>query len=109
MKCIINENKQITAFYKNDSDAPKNAVVCDKIYPISSFLDNENNIKYIYKLTDGKVTSTTDGSTYIALQYARNREEAYPSIANQLDDLYHNGIDGWKTTIKAIKDKHPKE
>ena len=25
-----------------------------------------------------------------------------------LDEIYHNGIDGWKTKIKAIKDKHPK-
>ena len=25
-----------------------------------------------------------------------------------LDDLYHNGIDGWKTTIKTVKDKYPK-
>lgn len=41
--------------------------------------------------------------------YQRSRAEEYPSIENQLDDLYHNGIDGWKTTIKAIKDKHPKE
>lgn len=41
--------------------------------------------------------------------YQRDRAEEYPSIADQLDDLYHNGIDGWKTTIKAIKDKHPKE
>ena len=41
--------------------------------------------------------------------YKSKRQEAYPTIANQLDDLYHNGIDGWKTTIKAIKDKHPKE
>jgi len=44
-----------------------------------------------------------------AKAYARNRATEYPTIANQLDDLYHNGIDGWKTTIKAIKDKHPKE
>ena len=42
-------------------------------------------------------------------KYQRDRAEAYPSIKDQLDDLYHNGIDGWKTTIKAIKDKHPKE
>ena len=41
-------------------------------------------------------------------KYQRDREGAYPSIADQLDDLYHNGIDGWKTTIKAIKDKYPK-
>ena len=44
-----------------------------------------------------------------ALTYSEKRQAEYPSIANQLDDLYHNGIDGWKTTIKAIKDKHPKE
>ena len=42
-------------------------------------------------------------------KYQRERAEAYPSIADQLDDLYHNGIDGWKKTIKAIKDKYPKE
>ena len=36
----------------------------------------------------------------------RNRAKAYPSIAGE---IYHNGIDGWKTTIKAVKDKHPKE
>jgi hypothetical protein len=40
--------------------------------------------------------------------YQRSRAEEYPSIADQLDDLYHNGIDGWKTTIKAVKDKYPK-
>ena len=41
-------------------------------------------------------------------KYQRDRAEAYPSIAEQLDDLYHNGIDGWKKTIKAVKDKYPK-
>ena len=46
---------------------------------------------------------------YDAQSYARSREAEYPSIADQLDDIYHNGIDGWKTTIKATKDKYPKE
>ena len=45
----------------------------------------------------------------LSMAYVSKRRVEYPSIANQLDDLYHNGIDGWKTTIKAIKDKHPKE
>ena len=40
--------------------------------------------------------------------YQRSRAEEYPSILDQLDDLYHNGIDGWRTTIQAIKDKYPK-
>jgi len=46
---------------------------------------------------------------YDAKEYQRNRASEYPSIADQLDDMYHNGIDGWKETIKAIKDKYPKE
>ena len=40
--------------------------------------------------------------------YKIKRAAEYPSIVDQLDDLYHNGIDGWKTTIKAVKDKYPK-
>jgi hypothetical protein len=42
-------------------------------------------------------------------KYQRDRAAEYPSIKDQLDDIYHNGIDGWKTTIKAVKDKYPKE
>ena len=41
--------------------------------------------------------------------YVDKRVAEYPSIAEQLDDIYHNGIDEWKKTIKAIKDKYPKE
>tara|TARA_R100001015_G_C4608274_1_gene163468 strand:- start:639 stop:914 length:276 start_codon:yes stop_codon:yes gene_type:complete len=43
------------------------------------------------------------------LEYIDKRALEYPSIIDQLDDIYHNGIDGWKTTIKAVKDKYPKE
>ena len=42
-------------------------------------------------------------------EYKYRRELEYPTIVDQLDDIYHNGIDGWKTTIKAVKDKYPKE
>ena len=40
--------------------------------------------------------------------YQRSRKVEYPSIVDQLDDLYHNGIDGWKSSIKLVKDKYPK-
>tara|TARA_A100000171_G_scaffold42580_1_gene44060 strand:- start:40 stop:354 length:315 start_codon:yes stop_codon:yes gene_type:complete len=40
--------------------------------------------------------------------YKSKRRAEYPSVVDQLDDIYHNGIDGWKTTIKAVKDKHSK-
>ena len=39
--------------------------------------------------------------------YKSKRRAEYPDYASQLDDIYHNGIDGWKATIKAIKDKYP--
>ena len=41
--------------------------------------------------------------------YKSKRRAEYPSVVDQLDDLYHNGIDGWKATIKAVKDKYSKE
>ena len=40
--------------------------------------------------------------------YQRSRVAEYPSIVDQLDDIYHNGIDAWKATIKVTKDKYPK-
>ena len=43
-----------------------------------------------------------------ALDYARKRAAEYPSVVDQLDDIYHNGIDAWKATIKTTKDKYPK-
>ena len=43
-----------------------------------------------------------------ATEYQRNRKDEYPSFEDQFDELYHNGIDGWKSTIKVVKDKYPK-
>ena len=40
--------------------------------------------------------------------YKSKRRAEYPSIADQLDDMYNNGFDAWKATIKATKDKYPK-
>ena len=48
-------------------------------------------------------------TAYANNKYQRDRAKAYPSIADQLDDIYHNGVDEWKKTIKAVKDKYPKE
>jgi len=45
---------------------------------------------------------------YDAQAYARSRVAEYPTIVDQLDDIYHNGIDAWKATIKVTKDKYPK-
>ena len=41
-------------------------------------------------------------------QYKYQRAKAYPSIADQLDQIYHEGIDAWKETIAAVKAEYPK-
>jgi hypothetical protein len=40
--------------------------------------------------------------------YKYQRAQAYPSIADQLDAIYHEGIDAWKATIAAVKQEYPK-
>ena len=42
------------------------------------------------------------------MTYVDKRKAEYPPIEEQLYDIYHNGIDGWKSTITAIKNKYPK-
>ena len=49
------------------------------------------------------VNTWVDPETY---KYQRVAE--YPTWNEQLDNIYHNGIDAWKADIKAIKDKYPK-
>jgi hypothetical protein len=44
---------------------------------------------------------------YDANEYQRQRAAEYPTWQDQLDDIYHNGIDGWKSTIQVIKNKYP--
>ena len=40
--------------------------------------------------------------------YKQQRAAAYPSIPDQLDQIYHEGIDAWKATIAAVKQEYPK-
>ena len=41
-------------------------------------------------------------------QYKYDRASAYPSIADQLDKIYHEGIDAWKAQIATVKQEYPK-
>ena len=64
---------------------------------------NDNKDDFVKPKWNG--SQWTEG--YVAT-YSDNRKEEYPTMPDQLDDIYHNGIDAWKATIKAIKDKYPK-
>lgn len=45
---------------------------------------------------------------YDRKDYQRQRAEAYPTIEEQLDTLFHGGYDAWKAAIQAVKDRYPK-
>jgi uncharacterized protein YlzI (FlbEa/FlbD family) len=48
---------------------------------------------------------------YEAKQYQRDRQKQYPSIADQLDMLYWdkvNGTENWLNSIESVKSRFPK-
>lgn len=49
------------------------------------------------------VQAYIDAHAYIA-----KRQQAYPSIPEQLDLIYHQGLDAWKSAIQAVKEANPK-
>ena len=82
-----------------------------KLYPnvISIVEDIEGNFKPTDK--DGKaVTIDLDAvnAEFTKQEYKNKRAAEYPSVVDQLDLIYHSGIDAWKAKIKETKDKYPK-
>ena len=60
--------------------------------------------------TDAEITAEIARlqADYEAKEYQRQRAAAYPSMADQLDLLYHGGMDAWKAAITAVKEEFPK-
>jgi len=58
------------------------------------------------KVDAARVTLDAEATANV---YQEERKRAYPSIRDQLDYIYHNGIDKWKTDIvDPVKTKYPK-
>ena len=88
------------------------------INPTAEFSVNAEDYEQITWLNSTPVISRENIETklnelqaeYDALEYQRKRDAEYPSIKDQLDKIYHEGIDKWKEDmIKPVKDKHPKD
>ena len=85
-------------------------------------IDTHNAIRAIYPqvtLLRGNAAFDADGNpveydeatvqAYMdANAYKGQRAAAYPSMADQLDLLYHGGMDAWKAAITAVKEEFPK-
>jgi hypothetical protein len=77
--------------------------------------------KKLYKSVNGERIALTDDEADIvrtqwaendakqqANQYKEDRLMQYPNWPDQLDQIFHEGIDKWKETIQAVKDANPK-
>ena len=60
---------------------------------------NGNEVSYSLSAAEALVAANA---------YKEQRASAYPSIADQLDKIYHEGIDAWKAQIAAVKQEYPK-
>ena len=73
--------------------------------------DSYDNTEYQQFANDiyEKGIEIVEGADYVGVTtYTEARKAEYPPIVDQLDKIYHSGIDAWKIDIKAIKDKYPK-
>jgi len=68
---------------------------------------NSDYAAYLEWVEDGNTPEAADVPP--APTYKELRAAEYPSIVDQLDKIYHTGIDGWKSDIQVVKDKYPKE
>ena len=72
---------------------------------------SESNLDYQQFKTDiaGIGVTCVEGYDVVTTaDYKDLRKEEYPPLEEQLDKIYHSGIDAWKSDIKVIKDKYPK-
>ena len=94
----------------NDSEGNEIRVIIRTTDKASIPIDTQNRdyqqfVNDIY--TNG--IGIVEGADYVGVTtYTDARAAEYPPLKEQLDKIYHGGIDAWKADIKVIKDKYPK-
>ena len=79
-------------------------------YCTSKFVDGVEVVTYESGVTpiDESLVTAKVAELQAIENYKNKRIAEYPELKEQLDKIYHSGIDAWKADIKAIKDKYPK-
>jgi len=94
----------------NDSEGNEIRVIIRTTDKASIPIDTENRDYQQFKediVGIGK-TCVEGADIETQISYVDARVAEYPPIVDQLDKIYHEGIDAWKADIKVIKDKYPK-
>jgi hypothetical protein len=58
--------------------------------------------------TDIEIETERARLEYLEGVYEYRRKREYPPISEQLDKIYHEGLDAWKAEIDAVKAENPK-
>ena len=91
--------------------------ICDLCFGVEINTKNKHIEGFILTIVDEHGNPVTIDQTLVdaarveldKLLYQEDRARAYPDWGTQLDYIYHNGIDKWKTDIvDPIKAKYPK-
>ena len=91
---LLQLNKHTNRYKLNQSCTPHKIIEWDSANKDKQPTDDELNAAYI--------------AWKNANEYKEKRAEEYPSVVDQLDLIYHSGINAWKAKIKETKDKYPK-
>ena len=86
------------------------------LHPTAQFTTNNGQVEEWHS---SEITQPTEEEIELKLAELKYQEEVnvyqekrkleYPDWGDQLDQIYHSGIDVWKSDIKVIKDKYPKQ
>ena len=86
------------------------------LHPTAQFTTNNGQVEEWHS---SEITQPTEQEIEVKLAELKYQEEVnvyqekrkleYPDWGDQLDQIYHSGIDAWKADIKTIKDKYPKQ
>ncbi len=69
--------------------------------------DNRDYQKFLRDVKEHGNDIVQGPEVVIRVDYKEKRREAYPDIGDQLDKIYHHGLEAWRGDIKMIKDQFP--
>ena len=69
---------------------------------------NRDYNQFIRDVISIGITCVEGPTVGVTTAYDIARKLEYPPMEDQLDKIYHSGVNAWKAEIKVIKDKYPK-
>ena len=94
---------------KDPFDGSENIIlrISDNCFIPRNF-DNRDYEKFLQDVKEQGIGIVEGPDVLVKEDYATARREAYGPIEDQLDKIYHKGLDAWKSDILAIKDAIPR-